>query len=62
MKVPTDTTLHNMVENTDFSNAFNSINRPLLFVYEPVLLPNADFLKAKLGDKVRLDRFDGDGH
>jgi non-heme chloroperoxidase len=65
MKVPTDTTvalLHNMVEDTDFSNAFARINRPMLFVYEPALQPNADFLKAKLGDRVQLERFDGDGH
>jgi len=65
MKVPTDTTvtlLHNMVEETDFSNAFARINRPMLFAYEPALQPNADFLKAKLGDRVRLERFDGDGH
>ena len=65
MKVPTDTTvalLHNMVEDTDFSTAFARINRPMLFVYEPALQPNADFLRAKLGDKVRLERFDGDGH
>jgi non-heme chloroperoxidase len=65
MKVPTDTTvtlLHNMIEDTDFSNAFASISRPMLFVYEPALQPNADFLKAKLGDRVRLERFDGDGH
>jgi pimeloyl-ACP methyl ester carboxylesterase len=65
MKVPTDTTvtlLHNMVEDTDFSNAFARIDRPVLFVYEPALQPNADFLKAKLGDRVRLERFDGDGH
>ena len=45
-----------------FSNAFARINRPILFAYEPVLQPNADFLKAKLGDKVRLERFDEDGH
>ncbi len=25
-------------------------------------LPNAEFVKAHLGDKVRLERFDGDGH
>jgi non-heme chloroperoxidase len=65
MQVPTDTTvalLHNMVEDTDFSKAFARINRPMLFVYEPALQPNADFLKAKLGDRVRLERFDGDGH
>lgn len=34
----------------------------MLFAYEPALQPNADFLKAKLGDKVRLERFDEDGH
>ena len=65
MKVPTDTTvalLHNMVEDTGFSNAFARINRQMLFVYEPALQPNADFLKAKLGDRVQLARFDGDGH
>jgi non-heme chloroperoxidase len=39
-----------------------AINRPVLFAYEPALQPNADFLKAKLGDRVRLERFDGDGH
>jgi non-heme chloroperoxidase len=47
---------------TDFSKAFARINRPMLFAYEPALQPNAHFLKAKLGDKVRLERFDGDGH
>jgi non-heme chloroperoxidase len=26
------------------------------------LQPNADFLKANLGDRVRLERFDEDGH
>jgi non-heme chloroperoxidase len=65
LMVPTDTTvtlLHNMVEDTDFSKAFARINRPMLFAYEPALQPNADFLKAKLGDRVRLERFDGDGH
>jgi non-heme chloroperoxidase len=65
MKVPTDTSvtlLHNMVEDRDFSNAFARINRPMLSVYEPALQPNADFLNAKLGDRVRLGRFDGDGH
>ena len=34
----------------------------MLFAYEPVLQPNADFLKAQLGDKVRLERYDDDGH
>jgi hypothetical protein len=47
---------------TDFSHGFARINRRLIFVYEPAQQPNGDFLKAKLGDKVRLERFDGDGH
>jgi non-heme chloroperoxidase len=65
LEVPTDTAvalIYNMLSVTDFSNAFARINRPMLFAYEPALQPNADFLKAKLGDKVRLERFDGDGH
>jgi non-heme chloroperoxidase len=65
LEVPTDTAvalLYNMISVTEFSNAFARINRPVLFAYEPALQPNADFLKAKLGDKVRLERFDGDGH
>ena len=65
MEVPTDTAvalIHNMIAVTDFSKAFARINRPMLFTYEPPLQPNSDFVKAKLGDKVRLERFDGDGH
>ena len=65
MEVPTDTTvtlIYNMDAVTDFSNAFARINRPMLFAYEPALQPNADYVKAKLGDKVQLVRFDGDGH
>jgi len=65
LEVPTDTAvalIYNMISVTDFSNAFARINRPMLFAYEPALQPNADFLKAKLGDKVRLERFDEDGH
>jgi pimeloyl-ACP methyl ester carboxylesterase len=34
----------------------------VLFAYEPDSQASADFLKSKLGDKVRLERFDGDGH
>jgi len=34
----------------------------MLFAYEPAMQPNADFLKSKLGDQVRLERFDWDGH
>jgi non-heme chloroperoxidase len=65
LKVPTDTAvamLYDTISVTDFSGAFARINRPVLFAYEPALQPNADFLKAELGDKVRLERFDEDGH
>jgi non-heme chloroperoxidase len=65
LAVPTDTAvalIYDMISVTDFSSAFARINRPMLFAYEPALQPSADFLKAKLGDKVRLERFDEDGH
>lgn len=65
LKVPTDTAvalIYDMISVTDFSKAFARINRPMLLAYEPLQQPNADFMKAKLGDKVRLERFDGDGH
>jgi non-heme chloroperoxidase len=65
LEVPTDTAvalIYNMVSVTDFSKAFARINRPMLFAYEPALRTNADFLQATLGDKVRLEPFDEDGH
>jgi non-heme chloroperoxidase len=62
MEVTTVTLMHYMLAVTDFSKDFARIHRPALFAYTPALQPNADFLKAKLGDKVRLERFDGDGH
>ena len=65
MQVPTDTAvalIYNMVSVTDFSEAFARIDRPVLFAYEPLLQPNADFIKAQLGAKVRLERFDDAGH
>jgi non-heme chloroperoxidase len=33
-----------------------------LFAYQAATQPTADFLKSKLGDGVRLERFDEDGH
>ncbi len=65
LQVPTDTAvalIYNMVSVTDFSEAFARIDRPVLFAYEPLLQPNADFIKAQLGAKVRLERFDDAGH
>jgi len=38
------------------------MDKPLMFAYQPDNQTSADFLKSKLGDKVRLEKFDGDGH
>jgi microsomal epoxide hydrolase len=64
-QVPADTAavlIYNMIAVKDFSGAFARMNRPMLFAYQPDTQPTADFLKSKLGEKVRLERFDGDGH
>jgi hypothetical protein len=68
LEVPTGTAvalMYNMISVTDFSdlsNAFARTNRPKVFACEPALQPNAEILKASLGDKVRLERFDDHGH
>lgn len=65
LQVPTDTVvtlIYNMVSVSDYSKAFARIKRPTLFAYEPAMQPNAEFLKDKLGDNLRLVRFDDDGH
>jgi len=64
-QVPADAAvvlLYNMIAVKDFSPGFARMNRPVLFAYQPGSQPSADFLKSKLGDKLRLERFDGDGH
>jgi non-heme chloroperoxidase len=64
LEVPADTAvtlIYNMVA-ADLSGAFAKINRPVLFTYQPGSQQSAEVLKSKLGDKVRLERFDGDGH
>jgi len=64
-QVPADTAvvlIYNMIAVKDFSPAFARINRPVLFTFQPEMQPTADFLKSKLGDKLRLERFDADGH
>lgn len=63
--VPADTAvvlIYNMIAVRDFSGGFTRLNRPVLFAYQPETQASADFLKSKLGDHVRLERFDGDGH
>ena len=65
MQVPADTAValvYNMIAIKDLSSAFARMNRPMLFTYQHSTQASADLLKSKLGDKVRLERFDGDGH
>jgi non-heme chloroperoxidase len=65
MQVPADTAvalIYNMIAIKDLSGAFARMNRPMLFTYQPSTQASADLLKSKLGDKIRLERFDGDGH
>jgi len=51
-----------MIAAKDFSPDFARTTRPVLFVYQPDSQASAEFLKAKLADKVRLEKFEGDGH
>jgi non-heme chloroperoxidase len=65
VQVPADTAavlVYNMIAVKDLSGGLGRINRPVLFAYQPDSQPSADFIKEKLGDKVRLERFEGDGH
>jgi non-heme chloroperoxidase len=65
MQVPADTAavlIYNMLAINDWSTGFAKMDRPLLFTYQPDNQASADFLKSKLGDKLRLEKFDGDGH
>jgi len=65
LEVPADTAVtlvYNMIAAKDFSPDFARTTRPVLFVYQPDSQASAEFLKAKLADKVRLEKFEGDGH
>lgn len=46
----------------DYSGGLARMNRPVLFAYVPERQSSADFLKSKLGDKLRLVEFPGAGH
>lgn len=64
LQTPSDTAvvlIYNMLAVKDFSG-FDKINKPVLFVYEPGLQQTADFMKMKMGDKVRLEKFEDAGH
>jgi non-heme chloroperoxidase len=65
VQVPADTAavlIYNMIAVKDFSTGLARVNRPVLFAYQPESQASADYLQSKLGDKLRLERFDGDGH
>jgi non-heme chloroperoxidase len=65
MQVPADTAavlIYDMLAVKEFSTALAKLNRPVLFAYQPETQSTADMLKAKLGDRVRLERFENDGH
>jgi microsomal epoxide hydrolase len=70
IQVPADTAallIYNMIAIKDFSPglarlAETKTNRPMLFMYQPETQASADYLKLKLGDKIRLEKFEGDGH
>jgi microsomal epoxide hydrolase len=70
MQVPADTAallIYNMIAIKDFSPglarlAETKTSRPILFMYQPETQTSADYLKLKLGDKIRLEKFEGDGH
>jgi hypothetical protein len=47
-----------MIAVKDLSAGFAKMNHSVLFAYQPDSQATADFLKSKLGDKVRLERFD----
>ncbi len=69
-QVPTDTAvllIYNMIAVKDFSPGLASMaamktRTPVLFAYQPESQTSADYLKLKLGDKLRLENFEGDGH
>ena len=65
IQVPADTAavlIYNMIAVRDFSPGLAKMNRPVLFAYQPESQPSADYLKSQLGEKLKLERFDGDGH
>jgi non-heme chloroperoxidase len=65
IQVPADTAavlIYNMIAVKDFSPGLTRMNRPVLFVYQPESQLSADFLKSRLGERLKMERFDGDGH
>lgn len=64
-QVPADTAvvlIYDMLGVKDFSPGLAKVNKPVMFMYQPESQPSADYLKSKLGDKLQLKHFEGDGH
>lgn len=64
-KSPTDAAvalMHNMLAENDFSQAFARLSRPMIFAYQGLLDQGAAYLRAQLGPRVQLERFDDAGH
>ena len=59
-RVPADTAvvlIYNMIAVKDFSVGLARMNQPVyFFTYQPESQQTADYLKSKLGDKLRLER------
>ena len=70
VQTPVDTAallIYNMIAVKDFLPGLNILadvktKTPVLFAYQPETQQSADYLKMKLGDKLRLEMFEGDGH
>ncbi len=70
LQVPADTAvllIYNMIAVKDFSPGLASLaamktKTPVLFAYQPESQSSADYLQLKLADKLRLEKFEGDGH
>ena len=65
VQVPADTAvvlIYDMIAVKDFTAGFAKVDRPVLFAYQPEMQATADLLKTKFGYRVRLEKFDGDGH
>ena len=59
VQVPADTAvilIYNMIAVKDWSGGFARIEKPMLFAYQPDSQATADFLKAKLDSKLRLEK------
>jgi non-heme chloroperoxidase len=69
-QTPADTAallIYNMIAVKDFSTGLKVLaamkaKNSVLFAYQPETQQSADYLKLMLGDRLRLEIFEGDGH